>query len=182
MNYEIETIWHSFHKELRRFVTSKVGNITDADDILQNAFVKIIENSDKVNKANNLKQYLYGIVKNATADHFRKKKPTSVEISEQIKFTEQEEQSLNTTISNCCIRPFIEQLPAKYKEALLIAEFENVSQKELAKQLGISYSGAKSRVQRAREKLKQTILNCCALESDVYGNLMAPEKDNCNCP
>ncbi len=57
----------------------------------------------------------------------------------------------------------------------------NLSQKELAKRLNISHSGAKSRVQRGREKLKQLILECCALKSDVYGNLTGEESCQGTC-
>jgi len=88
---------------------------------------------------------------------------------------------LNATIADCCIKPFIAQLPQKYQEALVKTEFENLSQKELASQLNISYSGAKSRVQRGKEKLKQLILTCCDFPSDNYGNLQAPKSMNCNC-
>lgn len=171
MNQDIQLIWHRFHKELKQFIVSKVGNTTDADDILQDTFVKIIQNIEKVQNAKNLKQYLFGIVRNTTIDHFRNQKTNGLSIQQPIVFTEKETESLNTTIADCCITSFIQQLPDKYKEALLITEFQNISQKELAERLNISHSGAKSRVQRGRAKLKQLILNCCTLKSDTYGNL-----------
>jgi len=181
MNKEIETIWREFHKELRAFVVSKVGNTNDADDILQNAFIKIMKNIDKVNQAKNLRQYLYAIVRNTTIDHFRNKKEITAELEDQTEFSIQETDSLNTTIADCCIKPFIKKLPDKYQEALLATEFQNVSQKELAEQLNISYSGAKSRVQRGREKLKELLVKCCALKSDSYGNLVQENSGNCEC-
>ena len=51
-------------------------------------------------------------------------------------------------------------------------DFEGMSQKEYADRLGISISGAKSRVQRAREKLKDLILKCCDYQFDKYGNVI----------
>jgi RNA polymerase sigma-70 factor (ECF subfamily) len=90
--------------------------------------------------------------------------------------SEEDDQLLNATIADCCVKPFINKLPGEYKEALLLTEFQDISQKELAEKLNISYSGAKSRVQRGRAKLKEIILDCCAYQSDVYGNLMEAEK------
>lgn len=181
MTTEVANIWADFHKELKTFVYNKTRNATDTDDILQETFIKIIRNYEKVSQSENLRQYLYGIVRNTITDYYHSRKNiiSDTNIPEQL--SEMEIQSLNETIAACCIKPFINQLPIDYKEALLITEFQNVSQKELAKRLNLSYSGAKSRVQRGREKLKELILNCCAYQSDKYGNLIDTENKDCSC-
>lgn len=181
MNTAVTNIWTDFHKELKGFILNKTRNSADADDILQDVFIKIIRNIDKVNQAENLRQYLYGIVRNSINDYFRNKHHDINDLVIQDNFTEEETQTLNATIAEYCIKPFIHKLSENYRDALLITEFQDVSQKELAEKLNISYSGAKSRVQRGKEKLKDLILNCCAYESDRYGNLIDTEKKNCNC-
>lgn len=181
MRKEVENIWVEFHQELKGYITKKVGNTNDADDILQNAFIKVIQNIDKVNGARNRRQYLYAIVKNSTTDHYRNLEVKEEEIKEQQIFIEKEEETINRIIAECCIEQMIQKLPPKYKEALLLSEIQKIPQKELAAKLNISYSGAKSRVQRGREKLKQMLLDCCDLHCDSYGNLKPGEKDNFNC-
>ncbi len=181
MTTDVTNIWTEFHVELKRFILNKIRNQADTDDILQEVFIKIIRNPGKVNQAENLQKYLYGIIRNVIADYFRNKQHKTGETDLLNELTEKGTQSLNETIADCCIRPFINQLPNKYKEALLLSELQDIPQKELAGRLSISYSGAKSRVQRGREKLKELILNCCAYESDSYGNLINTEKKNCNC-
>lgn len=181
MNNEIESIWQDFNKELKSFVVSKVGNSSDADDVLQNAFIKIMQNIDKVKNAKNMRQYLYGIVRNSTIDFIRSKKDLTTDLEEQIEFSIDESKTLNTTIADCCVKPFINKLPDKYKDALLATEFQNVSQKELAERMNLSYSGLKSRVQRGREKLKDLLVECCALKSDNYGNLIEKDSEKCSC-
>jgi RNA polymerase sigma-70 factor (ECF subfamily) len=79
------------------------------------------------------------------------------------------------------VKPFIQKLAPNYRDALLITEFQNISQKELAQKLNISYSGAKSRVQRGKEKLKELILNCCLVQTDTYGNVLNGEDKDCAC-
>jgi len=74
----------------------------------------------------------------------------------------------------------INSLPEKYQEAIKFIEFENVSQKELASKLEISYSGAKSRVQRGRELLKSLLIQCCDVSTDKFGNVIDYRKKNCS--
>ncbi len=180
MNSEVTVIWAVFHQELKAFILKKTKNIADTDDILQEVFIKVMRNIDKVNHAQNLRQYLYGIVRNTVNDYFKRIQFTQYDHNIPDSFTEEEKQSLNETISNCCLKPFINKLPEIYRTALIASEFENTSQKDLAQMLNISYSGAKSRVQRGKEKLKELILNCCAYQVDSYGNLIGEENKNCN--
>ncbi len=91
INQEIGTIWQAFHKELKAFIIKKVGNENDANDILQEAFIKVIQHKEKVSQAKNVRQYLYGIVRNTTMDYFRKRKEINVELSETLGLSDQEE-------------------------------------------------------------------------------------------
>jgi RNA polymerase sigma-70 factor, ECF subfamily len=181
MTSEIEIIWRDFHQELKAFIQHKTRNSADTDDILQDVFIKIIRNFDKVTQSENLRHYLYAIVRNAINDFFRHRKPILNTANIKEEFTEEETQTLNETVAECCIKPFISKLPEHYREALLVTEFHDVSQKELAERMGISYSAAKSRVQRGKSKLKELILDCCAYESDIYGNLTDEKEKNCGC-
>lgn len=179
MTTEVTNIWTDFHKELKAFILNKTRNSADTDDILQEVFIKIIRNIDKVNQAENLRHYLYGIVRNTINDYFRNRKQVIDKSEIEEKLTEDEAQSLNTTIAECCIKPFINKLPDNYRDALLITEFQDISQRDLAKKMNISYSGAKSRVQRGKEKLKELLIQCCAYKSDTYGNIL--DKGDCDC-
>lgn len=178
----ITEIWSEFHAELRAYIVGKTQQEADADDILQDIFVKIIRHIDKVNQARHVRHYIYGMVRNALNDYYRQQRQPSDEAELERLAAEDESSQLNATIAACCVRPFIHQLPAPYRDALLMTEFQEISQKELAENLGISYSGAKSRVQRGKEKLKGLILDCCAYQSDAYGNLREDENPTPPCP
>lgn len=181
MTTEISSIWTTFHKELKSFILKKTRNAADTDDILQDAFIRIIKNWDKVNQSDNLRLYIYGIVKNTVYDYFKKKGLVHDSIENVQEFTPEEAQNLNAAVANCCIKPFMDKLPEHYREALYLTEFQELSQKELAGKLSISYSGAKSRVQRGKEKLKELFLDCCPYKSDVYGNIISNGKSDCGC-
>jgi RNA polymerase sigma-70 factor (ECF subfamily) len=59
-----------------------------------------------------------------------------------------------------CLAPMIERLPPIYSQALELAELKRVSQVEAAAFLGLSVSGMKARVQRARRQLRELVLAC----------------------
>jgi len=182
MTSEVTSLWDTFHRELKAFIQNKTRNAADTDDILQDVFLRIIRHWEKVAQSGNVRHYIYGIVRNAVYDHFnRQQQPLDAAAAQDV-FTDEETTNLNATVAACCIRPFINRLPEHYREALLITEFEDISQKELAEKLGISYSGAKSRVQRGKEKLREMILACCPYQTDAYGNIISTGKSPCGCP
>lgn len=185
---EAVEIWTSFNEEIRNYVSRKVKDKNTTDDIVQDIFEKVINNIKKLESVENLQQYLYKIARNTITDAFRSRKLVYSEDelegvgNRMIDTTEEPNgESLNSIISRSCVKPFIEKLPEKYKDAVIASEIENMSQKDLAERLGISYSGAKSRVQRGREKLKDLFQECCNFEHDKYGNLIKKNAGDCSC-
>lgn len=75
-----------------------------------------------------------------------------------------------------CLREMVQSLPSTYRKAMEMAEVEGVTQREVSERLGISLSGAKSRVQRGREKLKELLLDCCHVELDRRSNVTEYER------
>lgn len=177
MQKKLELIWNDFHKELEGFIFSRVKEREIANDILQDVFIKIQNNIGTLKDETKLSSWIYQITRNAINDYFRKFKP-QIEISDYNAMNEQE--PLNNRELEHCLTPFINQLDDKYKEAIILTEFNGLTQKQLAQKLNISYSGAKSRVQRARGYLKNLFTDCCAIQSDKYGNIVNFEqKRNC---
>ena len=170
MDRQIQDIWTDLHQELKRFIFSKVKNMDTSDDILQDVFLKIQGNIHTLDDCSKLTSWVYQITRNTVADHFRK---SYLEVSiDDFDFAEQEsEEPLYQSLSNC-INLKIDKLSEKYKQAILLTTFEGYSQITLAQELGITYSGAKTRVQRAREKLKTLISDCDNVGTDNKGNII----------
>lgn len=175
-NTHIAKIWNDFRSELWSFVFSKVKSSYDTDDIVQDVFLKITLNYDAVVNARNIHGYIYAIVRNRITDHFRNNNNFDPTIEHPAILSDDDNDSLNYLIAANCMKPFIEALPEKYRQVLIMADLENVSQKEIAKRLNISYSGAKSRVQRGRQQLESLLKACCEFQSDCYGNISAIHK------
>ena len=154
----------------------KVKDQSARDDLLHEVFVKFAARFDHLAHQDNLCGYLHRVADNAVADYFRRENRfflTDDETAfEKIAVASPATEDADYKLVNCCLRSFINGLPPKYGEALILTELEGKSQKETAEELGLSYSGLKSRVQRAREMLKKAILDCCDYEFDKYGNVV----------
>lgn len=169
MTTTTEHIWNEFHSKLFQFIKKRVKDRDTANDILQDIFIKIHLKLNTLTDEHKLSSWVYQITRNSILDHFKKQKPQAELPSALSELTE--EKTFNAELSNC-LKPIIDQLPENYKDAILQTELGHLSQKEYAKQLGISYSGAKSRVQRAKQQLHTLFNECCTIHSDKYGNIM----------
>jgi RNA polymerase sigma-70 factor, ECF subfamily len=180
MESEILSIKKQFGDQLHNLICKKVGHDDYCHDIMQEVYVKIMLNLPKIVQATNVAAYLVTIANNTVTDHYRKPGlMVDAELSEKytgLKEEEQKEQALQ--LADCCLRPMIDSLPPIYRDALILTELQGMKHKDYAEQSGISLSNAKMRVQRAKEKLKEIILQCCNYEFDSYGNIIDCRKNN----
>ncbi len=177
---DIDVLWEQFSNPLKSFIKNRVSNEQDAEDILQDVFFKIHRNIKDLKATEKINAWVYRIARNSIIDFYRtqKFKKEISELSEDIAIEIEDETTENEEIAKC-LKTMIMHLPEGYKQALILTEFQNLTQKELSKSLGLSVSGAKSRVQRARTELKRVLLDCCELELDRRGNIIEYKK-KCN--
>lgn len=170
-------IWNEMNEQLFNFVNQKVKDSNLSKDIVQDVFIKVFSKIESLKNKDKIVSWIFQITRNEIINHFRKQNfnGSTKEIPE-LKILDE---NLTTEFSKCML-PMINSLPEKYKEAIKLSEIDNVSQKELAELLNISYSGAKSRVQRGREMLKFSLQNCCTISTDKYGNVTDYKVKDCN--
>ena len=170
MTPTLENIWHEFAAKLGQFIRARVADPATAEDILQDVFVKIQGRLDSLEDPAKLQSWLYLIARNAIIDHYRTRKATT-EVPETLP-AEPPENDAEMEELKAAFRRMLYSLPEPYRDALVLTEFEGLTQKELAERLCISLSGAKSRVQRGREQLKQMLHECCTFEFDRRGKVI----------
>jgi RNA polymerase sigma-70 factor (ECF subfamily) len=109
------------------------------------------------------------ITRNTLTDYYRKNENWIQEENEgfinELLF-QMEDESYNP--SNYLI-PMIKLLPQKYSKPLLLSDIENLPQKEIAKQMGLSLSATKMRIQRARKMLYNLFIECCNIKYTENG-------------
>lgn len=166
---EIDRLWQLFYQPLKQFVVNRTGDPVAADDIVQDAFIKIHVNINTLKDNEKIKQWVYQITRNAIIDYYRRERSFEA-LPFDLPSNEEEKPKISTQLASC-MKPMIDQLPVKYREALTITELQGYTQAQLSLQLGISLSGAKSRVQRGRLKLKELLLACCHVDTDRLGHI-----------
>jgi len=120
-----------------------------------------------------LESWIYKLTRNAIIDYYRStRQTTSLDVPEALQLPEDlpDEDVVSELFPS--VRAMVMSLPAQDRQALILTEYQGLTQKELAERLGLSVSGAKSRVQRARAKLKQQLLDCCHFELDRRGHVI----------
>jgi RNA polymerase sigma-70 factor, ECF subfamily len=167
-------IWKSVNTQLEEIICRKVKHQDCCQDILQETFLKITDNVDKIEKAVNVHAYLNRLASNAVIDYFRAKdrQTTFVDLPETA-LEILDENGLTQRLADSFMLETIKTLPQIYQYALLKVEVEGIPQNKLAEELGISYSGFKSRVQRAKAMLRERITACCDYKFDKYGNVIS---------
>ena len=174
-------IWTAYHARLRSFISSRVHDRNDAEDILQDVFLKTHARLADLNEETKLQSWLYQIARNAVTDYYRKRRPDIGDEFNAEAVADSEEGTRNALHELAeCLRPMIESLPPHYRDALVLAELDGLTQNEIARREGISVSGAKSRVQRGRAMLKDLLDECCRFAFDQRGHVIGYESKACD--
>lgn len=160
-----------FQKELLGYVARRVKDRSLAEDIVHDVFLKVHAKSSQLKESDKLTSWIYQITRNTIIDHFRFQSRT---IKPEDLDWEEDEAYLNQCVERCLAEKLTE-LPGIYREALELSEVQGISQLDLAKRLNISYSGAKSRVQRGRQMLKEMMEREYHVKLDNYGNVIRCE-------
>ena len=176
-------IWSEFSGQIRRHLLAKVRNESDADDLMQEIFVKIHRHAGELRDRDKLAPWIRRIVSNTVIDYYRKGGAPEVELDEEKTASGEnggDDDTLTCAIK--CLNVFVSRLPDNYREALLLADVEGEKQKEAAERMGISYSGFKSRVQRGRAMIKDMFVGCCIDSLGADGKLNPCFNRNDDCP
>jgi RNA polymerase sigma-70 factor (ECF subfamily) len=177
---QLEGIWERYSLRLGAFIRSRVADEAEAEDILQEVFIRVHRHLCCLPEWGRLESWIYQIARNLIIDHYRRRRET-VEIPESLLVEvelPEEDPEAELALS---LNEMIAELPEPYRQALILTEYQGLSQKELAESQGISLSGAKSRVQRAREKLRDMFLSCCHFELDRRGRIIDYYQRCCSC-
>ena len=176
-----EAVWREFRQPLLSFISRRVPDPADADDVLQDVFMKVHRHLPEVNDDTRIAPWLYQVARNTLIDRYRRSR-TMEELPEALPSAEGETEVLAAERHIAtCLKATIEELPPAYRDALVLSELEGLPQRVVAERLGLSLSGAKSRVQRGRRMIRDALLACCHFEFDQRGRIMEYVPRNACC-
>ena len=171
-----EVVWNEFHARLLSYVRPRVASMDDAEDLLQEVFARVQSSAHRDTEVQSVSGWVYRITRNAITDYYRARAKEIGALSELAR-TASVDEGLGSASDGTdgaepsaalarCLTPFVEQLPERYRQAVALTDLGGLSQGEAARQMGLSLSGVKSRVQRGRAKLGASLVKCCQIELD----------------
>lgn len=161
---DVAAAWHEFGDRLRVYVARRV-NPGDADDVVQSVMVKLLERRAEIG-AHSVRAWLFTVTRNAVAEYYRQRRPSvDLESFDDFPATDDADPADRTLgrLSDC-LDPMLAMLQKADAELLRRIDLEGKAQTALAASLGVPLSTLKSRVQRARTKLRSAFDACCAIE------------------
>jgi len=177
MNFE-ET-WNANHTALRNFISIKVPE-QEVPDILQTVSLELYQSIQNGKAIRNPKNWLFQVTRNTIADYYKvKSKSTQSELG----FANTAQEDFEPCVCDIVEQVIHSLLPAKYSVPLILSDIYKIPQKEIADQLDISYENAKSRILRARKKIKNKVLQSVDVEYNKRGDVVSGKlKENNDFP
>lgn len=177
---DFEKIYGGLKPRVLRYLTRLVGEL-EAEDVTQEVFVKVSQALSGYRHESNLSTWVYQIARNAAFDRLRSRAFQDSVLRQssnggEAKSAHAVEQQLIRREMNECIRGFIESLPGDYRSVVILSEFEELTNQQIAEVLGISLATVKIRLHRARALLKKEFAARCDFYRDEGNGLVCDPK------
>lgn len=161
--------WEGHEAELRVWFRRRLdGDAALAEDLLQNLFLKALRQGERFCQVERARAWLFTAARNALVDHLRLRKdqaPLSAELPAPGEWT------VPVDGLAACLPRALSEMDAQDADILRRCDLEGLSQVAYAREQGISVPGAKSRLQRARRRLKAHLTEACQVRRDEAGNV-----------
>lgn len=149
-------LFDRYRESMRKLYIQRTGgNRDDADDLIQDTFLKVYMNLEHYNPAYTFGQWIYTIARNTFIDYLRKRQenvPLEGLQRGQSSFPTPEE-SIISSQQRAQIDAYMERLRPQYKRLIELRFFKDYSYEEIAAELGIPIGTVKTQLHRAREQM-----------------------------
>jgi RNA polymerase sigma-70 factor (ECF subfamily) len=162
------TAWGQHERELRLWLARRLGDAQEVDDLLQDLFIKALSRNRQFCEMDNARAWLFAVARNTLIDHLRQRKD-QVELPEDLQATHEEPVPVDTLAA--CLPRALAELSAQDREALTLCDLDGLTQEAYAELKGLTLPGAKSRVQRARKRLREHLSTVCQVRLDEAGRV-----------
>ncbi len=159
MNFEKLAI--SVKDKLYRFALRMTGDVAEAEDVVQEVFIKVWNKRDEMQEVLNHEAYCMTLTRNLSLDKMRSKHRRTAEIGEALQLTDSYStpyDSTETSDALNCIRKWMQDLPEKQKLTMHLRDIEGMTYDEISAALEISMAQVKVNLHRARQFIREKML------------------------
>ena len=166
-----------FSAKLRGFIRSRVRDDATADDLTQEALLKVYRSRETLRDEQRIEAWLYRVARTTIVDYYRRQQRGREEPAEADLAAEPADEvaALRASVI-VSMKRFLLELPEAYREPVRLAELEGLPLAKIALRMGLSLTAVKSRVRRGRAMLKKKLQDCCRFEFDRHGKVIGWER------
>ena len=162
--------WETCHQELLHFVASRVSDTQAAHDLLQEVFLRASRLENGLCGINNRRAWLFQVARNLLIDRYRLTRD-EIPLDDELGLVEVTDEVAPVDMLSQCLPRVLSELSSEDREAITLCDIEGLSQQALADRLGMTLPAAKSRVQRARRRLREQLVTACQVQFDEAGHV-----------
>jgi RNA polymerase sigma-70 factor (ECF subfamily) len=161
--------WQQYRGEIRAFLAHRAGSGAEADDLLQEVFLKALLQGKGFCQIDNPRAWLFHVARNLLVDRLRL---TMEHVPLPDDLTAEPKHAFEPVdVLSHCLPRVLTELSPEDREAITLCDLQGVTQPAHAEKLGLSLPAAKSRVQRARLRLQAQLVNTCQVKFDQVGKV-----------
>lgn len=179
---QLERLFAELAGDVRRVARATAPDAASAEDVVQETFLRLAERLDGLRDPDAIRGWLKTVARNAALDARRRSGRWAAGApSEEPAAPETDDRTVEALVASW-LPAFVEALPEPYREAVRMADLEELPQAEIARRLGAPPSTIKSRVQRGRKLLRKRLLACCHVELGPGGDVLELRRQRrCRC-
>lgn len=165
--YAFELIVQRYKEPLTNFIYYYLGNRLDAEDVVQETFIRLYKKKEMYRKVAKFSTWIYTIASNLAKTELRKRKRKRVLSLSKIGYEDkdfeipdslsQPDKIVENNMEMKFIKGEIDKLPARFKEVVILRDIEQLSYEEISDILKIPIGTVKSRVNRGRSRLQNKL-------------------------
>jgi len=164
----LTSAWTLHAGELRGWLRHRVGDDAQADDLLQDLFLKALRQGERFCDLHNARAWLFEVARNLLADQLRVAHHM-VDLPDDLAAQSDDADTVDTLTA--CLPRVLSELSPQDRDAITLCDLQGMAQADFAKARGLSLSAAKSRVQRARVRLRAQMSQACQVQMDEVGRV-----------
>jgi len=161
--------WRAHESELVRFLSHRLGDLSQAEDLLQEVFLRAMRQGQGFCAIEQPRAWLFQVARNALIDHTRTIRHR-VELPEDLVAPPTDEQAPVEALVGCLERN-LGRLSEEDRAILLACDLRGKTVRAYADDSGLSLAAAKSRLLRARQRLRESLLLHCQVRFDEAGRV-----------
>lgn len=150
---EFETYFRKMYLPLGMYALRIVGNADDAEDVVEDSFIKAWNTISSGTELCSFNSYIYRCVRNECISFLRKRK----EYTDIYSIPDVCEEAIDTSFRDARIWKAIDDLPDKCRKVFLMSKQDGMSNAEIAEELNISVKTVKNQMTKAFHRLRESL-------------------------